>query len=81
MLKYTSIDLELITDIDQYNFMESGVRGGISVCTARHSQANNKHMPNYCDKKESTYITFLDANNLYDLLLVLLYQQENFSGF
>ena len=65
MLKYTGIDLELITDIDQYNFIESGVRGGISVCTRRHAQANNKHMPNYDDTKESTFIIYLDATNLY----------------
>ena len=31
----------------------------------RHSNANNKYMESYDSSKESKYISYLDANNLY----------------
>ena len=39
--------------------------GGISYISKRHSKANNKYMECYDSSKESKYITYLDANNLY----------------
>ena len=39
--------------------------GGISYVAKRHSKANNKYMKCYDSSKESIYITYLDANNLY----------------
>src|SRR5258708_31294728 len=65
LLKMTKVKLELISDIDQHLFIEKGLRGGISVITHRKGEANNKYLK-VCDKdKESKYITYLDANNLY----------------
>ena len=61
----TGIELELISDIDIHLFIEKGMRGGISYIAKRHSKANNKYMKCYDSSKESKYITYLDANDLY----------------
>ena len=44
---------------------ERGIRGGISHISKRYAEANNKYMKDYNPDKESTFIQYLDANNLY----------------
>ena len=43
--------------------VEEGIRGGI--CHSIHRYATNKYMKNYNNNEESSYIQYLDANNLY----------------
>ena len=38
MLKMTGINLELVTDIDVYQMVEKGLRGGISYIANRYSK-------------------------------------------
>ena len=65
MLKMTDIKLELMVDIDMFQFIEKGMRGGISYIANRYGKANNKCMKEYDEKAPSKYIMYLDANNLY----------------
>ena len=65
MLKMTGVKLEKISDIDKYLFIEKGLRGGISYIAKRYAKANNKYMNDYDPEKPSTFITYLDKNNLY----------------
>ena len=44
--------------------VEEGIRGGMCHTIHRHEKANNKYMKNYDKNKESSYIQYLDANNL-----------------
>ena len=59
------IELEKISDIDKYLFIEKGLRGGIFYIAKRYSKANNKSLNDYNPKKPSTFISYLDMNNLY----------------
>ena len=64
-LKKTNIKLELLTDYDMLLMVEEGIRGGICHSMHRHVKANNKYMKNYDKNEESSYIQYLDANDLY----------------
>ena len=47
--------------------IEKGIRGGSchKVKRQRYAKANNKYVKNYNKNNESSYIEYLDANNLY----------------
>ena len=46
--------------------VEKGIRGGICHAIHRYAKANNKYMKNCYKNKESSYIQYLDANNLHE---------------
>ena len=70
MLLKTGISLELIHDEDMYKMVENGLRGGMCQTSLRKCEANNPYMGDEYDKnKETSYINYLDANNLYGLAM------------
>ena len=65
-LKRTGIRLELLTDPDMLLMFERGIRGGITQVVHWYAVANNKYMNDKFDlKAESSYLQYLDANNVY----------------
>ena len=64
-LKKTNVELELLTDYDMLLMVEEGIRRGICHAVQRYAHANNKYMNDYGNKNKSSYIQYLDANNLY----------------
>ena len=82
MMLKTWIDLEFIHDAEILTMIENSKRGGLTfVGSKRYAKANNKRMgENYDKTKESTYISYVDANNLYGFAMVqpLPYKNLNF---
>ena len=64
-LKKTAIKLELLTDNDMLLMFEKGIRGGMCQVSHDYAKANNKYIKNHDKNKESTYVEYLDADNLY----------------
>ena len=65
-LKKTGVKLELLRDYDMLMMIEKGIRGGICQAVYRYEKANNKYMrKEYNENIESSYLAYLDGNNLY----------------
>ena len=65
-LKCTGIKLELLTNPDMLLMFEWGIRSGITQVVRKYASANNKYMGNrFNPNEDTTYLQYLDANNLY----------------
>ena len=65
LFKHSGVNLELLTDYDMHLFIEKGLWGGISMVRQRFSKANNPYLKDFDGSKATSYIQYLDANNLY----------------
>ena len=75
-LKNTGVELELLIDINMLLMVKKGIQGGICHVVHRYAKANNKYIKIYdknieCNSAESSYLMYLDANNLYGWALAL----------
>ena len=63
-LEKSKVKLELLTGVDKLLMVEKGVRGEIRDAIYNYEKANNKYMRNYHKDKKSSFLQYLDANNL-----------------
>jgi hypothetical protein len=56
-LRQTKVELELITEMDMYNFVESGIRGGVATCGEYRNMETGP--------QSKSEIKYYDVNNLY----------------
>lgn len=79
MMKLSNVELELITDPDMLHFFKKGIRGGVSSCISRKSEANNPFLNTFNPNIPTTYIAYLDATNLYGYAMSQYLPQKDFS--
>ena len=58
--------------------MIKGIRGGMFMVSKRYALANNKYMEGYNSSKSSSFILYLDANNLYSRAMQEYLPWKNF---
>lgn len=78
MLLHTKIKLDLISDVEMYQMIEKGIRGGLAQCSLRHAKANNRYLTDYNDTETSSYLIYLDCVNLYGFAMLQYLPTSNF---
>ena len=64
-LKFTKVKLVTLHDVEMHQFIEKGMRGGISMISTRYARANNPYLEDHDSEKPTSYNIYTDANNLY----------------
>ena len=66
MLLFTDAELELIADPQMFQMIDNGIRGGVAMIVKRYAKANNPELEaDFNPNLPTSYIIYLDANNLY----------------
>lgn len=81
MLKYTEVELELLSDYDKIMMIEQGIRGGLTQASMRYARANNIKISDYDPSKPESWITYLDATNLYGWAMSQFMPKDGFSWY
>ena len=75
----TNTAVEAIQENEMYEFISSGIRGGMVVTNSHIAQGNSKYLPDQHDpSKEQVEILYLDQNNLYGASLSMKLPKNNF---
>ena len=79
-LKITKVKKEILTDIDMVLMVENSLRGRLTQVVKKYGVVNNKYLPDYDKKQKSTYLQYLDANNIYSYAMVKNYHLMVLNG-
>lgn len=70
MLKITNARIELLHDIEMYNMIMKGIRGGFTRAVKRYASSNHPSLPNYDPSKPDSLIYFYDVTGLYATVML-----------
>ncbi|CAG8641173.1 12847_t:CDS:2 [Cetraspora pellucida] len=66
MLKMMKVKIELFTDMSMHDFIEDAKHGGIAIASHQYFKANNPKIDKaFNPSKPTTWISYVNANNLY----------------
>ena len=74
MLTFKNINLKLISNTEKYQFIESTIRGGISMICKSYAEANYNFFKSYITNKPTSYILFLNTSSLYKHSTIRIFQ-------
>ena len=80
MLTKTGATLYLMMDPAMYQRIESGMRGDVCMISKRYASANNGLVGEYNPEHPKTYISDMDANNLYRWAMSQLVSRVHFES-
>ena len=80
LLKFSKVELEVLSDYDMYLFFENGKRGGYSNCHKNYSKAYHKYLPNFDPKSKepSIFLSYFDINSMYPTVMTNPMPVRNF---
>ncbi len=80
MLRQSAVELELISDPEMFKMIDGGIRGGVVMISKRFARANNKYLGAalHDASKPTTFINYVDANNLYGWAMSQTLPQHSF---
>jgi hypothetical protein len=61
MLKYTRIELELVSDYDKLLMLETGIRGDLVQASRRFARSNNEKTPGFDCNQPKSYLVYQDC--------------------
>ena len=64
-LQRAKMELELLCNPEKFPFVQNSIRRGVSVVSHRRATANNEFVLDYNLDDPTSWILFVDANNLY----------------
>ena len=60
--------------------VENSIRGGLTQVVKKYGVANNKYLLDYDKTQKSTYLQYLDTNNLYGYAMIKKLPLNGFKG-
>ena len=65
MLRHTNCTVDQISNPEMFSMVDVRIRGGVSMISTSHAHANNPYIAAFDVARPTSYIIYLDANNLY----------------
>ncbi len=81
-LKYTKVEIDLLSDYDMLMMISQCVKRGLTNTICRYREANNKRIPETYDaNKPGSSLLYIDCNNLYGYAMSEKLPKSNFEWF